>query len=181
MTDSIPYEHARSGNRAREQITRILQQFGCSSVGFRDEFEEKALYLNKKPWSRSRHLQRAEYERKALEKGLTAVPARWRRCQQMNNLESLRTRGMKVSGFREGNEARDAILEIARLLREMREAEDLSQAEFAARVGMSQEQISRLETGVSKRGPRIEQLAVLAGACNRKLVVWFEPVEPSET
>ena len=93
---TIPYEQATSGTRAREEIIRILRQFGCSSVGFRDEFDEQvlylgftyrgrdiqlkasaagwaALYLRERPWSSRRRSSKADYERGALEKGLLAV------------------------------------------------------------------------------------------------------------
>ena len=32
----IPYAGATTGRKAREEVIRILQQFGCSHVGFMD-------------------------------------------------------------------------------------------------------------------------------------------------
>ena len=69
-------------------------------------------------------------------------------------LESLRTRGMAADGFVEGYEARDAIMQAARVVREMRSEAGLTQAELAARAGMSQPEISRLETGLRQAGAK---------------------------
>ena len=86
-------------------------------------------------------------------------------------LESLRKRGMAANGFVEGYEARDAIMQAARVVREMRSEAGLTQAELAARAGMSQPEISRLETGLGKQGPSVETIGRLAQACNRRLVM----------
>ena len=42
---TIPYARATSGDRARKEITRILQSFDCKRVGFMDEFETGELTL----------------------------------------------------------------------------------------------------------------------------------------
>lgn len=42
---SVPYAHASSGASAKDEITKILQRFGCESVGFMDDFAEKAVIL----------------------------------------------------------------------------------------------------------------------------------------
>lgn len=34
---SVPYARARSGSDARDELTKILQSFGCESVGFMDD------------------------------------------------------------------------------------------------------------------------------------------------
>ena len=41
----VPYATATSGERAREEIRKLLQRFGCDSVGFMDEFTEQRLLL----------------------------------------------------------------------------------------------------------------------------------------
>ena len=41
----MPYENASSGQAARAEITKILQRFGCESVGFMDEFHDQAVLL----------------------------------------------------------------------------------------------------------------------------------------
>lgn len=91
-----PYASARSGANARDEITKILQKFGCESVGFMDNFEDHsvllafkhrgraiqltasgkgwaALYLNENPWSARRKGSKQEYEAKALKQGMIAV------------------------------------------------------------------------------------------------------------
>jgi hypothetical protein len=40
-----PYAAATSGEMARAEITRLLRRFGCDSIGFMDDFEERALML----------------------------------------------------------------------------------------------------------------------------------------
>ena len=42
---AIPYERATSGERAREETRRLLMRFGCSRVGFMDEFDTHSLVL----------------------------------------------------------------------------------------------------------------------------------------
>ena len=42
---SVPYETATSGERARGEIRKHLQRFGCETVGFMDEFAEQRLLL----------------------------------------------------------------------------------------------------------------------------------------
>ena len=42
---SVPYASATSGERARGEIRKLLQRFGCESVGFMDEFAEGTLLL----------------------------------------------------------------------------------------------------------------------------------------
>lgn len=41
----VPYAGAKSGMAARDEITRMLQRFGCESVGFMDEFADMAVML----------------------------------------------------------------------------------------------------------------------------------------
>ena len=39
---SVPYETATRGERARGEISKLLQRFGCETVGFMDEFRPRA-------------------------------------------------------------------------------------------------------------------------------------------
>lgn len=96
MTATVPYENATSGAAAREEITRILRRFGCSSIGFMDDYERHevllafehrgnkvqlrasakgwaAMYLKSAPWTPQRRSTRAAYEQAALDKGLIAI------------------------------------------------------------------------------------------------------------
>lgn len=92
----LPYANATSGNKARGEIVRILQRFGCESVGFMDEFSDKSVllafkwrgrsiqlrasaqgwanaWLKENPWRDSRKLDRHSWEQKALDQGMIAV------------------------------------------------------------------------------------------------------------
>lgn len=93
---TVPYANARSGLAARNEITKILRRFGCSNVGFMDDFEEKSLllafqhqgrsvqlrasargwatlYLKENPWTSRRYTSKHDYEQKAQEQGLIAI------------------------------------------------------------------------------------------------------------
>lgn len=92
----IPYASATSGAAAREEITRILRHFGCSSVGFMDDFDDAAVilafqwrdrpiqmrasakgwasaWLKANPWTPRRKSNSRDYEAKALRQGMIAV------------------------------------------------------------------------------------------------------------
>lgn len=42
---SIPYASASAGQRARDEITKVLRRFGCESIGFMDDFEKHEVLL----------------------------------------------------------------------------------------------------------------------------------------
>lgn len=92
----IPYENAKSGMAARDEITKLLRRFGCESVGFMDDFDDNsvllafkhkgrpiqlrasakgwaALFLKDRPWSSRKRKRRAEYEDDALRQGIVSV------------------------------------------------------------------------------------------------------------
>jgi len=95
--EPVPYAKATSGAAAREEISRMLQRFGCEQVGFMDEFDAHSvllafrhrgrqvqlrasargwatMFLKANPWNtRRRGKSRAEYERAALMQGIVAV------------------------------------------------------------------------------------------------------------
>lgn len=93
---SVPYASAISGQRAREEITKILRRFGCDEIGFYDAFDKHEvllqfthrgrpfqirvsakgwaqLYLKEKPWTPNRRASRADYEQAALKQGYVAL------------------------------------------------------------------------------------------------------------
>lgn len=93
---TLPYASATSGMKARDEITRILQRFGCESVGFMDKFHDKSVllafvwrgrniqlrasaqgwanaFLKEEPWNQRRVLSKNAYEERAFEQGLIAV------------------------------------------------------------------------------------------------------------
>jgi len=92
----VPYENATSGGAARDEITKILRRFGCSSIGFMDDYDKHevllhfvhrgvtvqlrasakgwaAMFLKENPWTSRRSLAKPDYERSAIDKGLVAV------------------------------------------------------------------------------------------------------------
>lgn len=42
---SVPYASATSGAKARDEITKMLQRFGCENVGFMDDFAGHSVLL----------------------------------------------------------------------------------------------------------------------------------------
>lgn len=93
---TVPYAGATSGMKARDEITKTLQRFGCESVGFMDDFAEgsillafkhrgrqvqlrasakgwAAMSLKEKPWSSARKSSNLQWEQAALAQGLIAV------------------------------------------------------------------------------------------------------------
>lgn len=96
-SNAVPYENATSGDGARNEITKILRRFGCSSIGFMDDFEKKevllafehhgnrvqlhasakgwaAMYLKAHPYNDSRMRRtKQQHESRALDQGLIAV------------------------------------------------------------------------------------------------------------
>jgi hypothetical protein len=93
---SVPYAGATSGMKARDEITKTLQRFGCESVGFMDDFAEGSvllafkhrgrqvqlrasargwagMYLKENPWNGYRKSNKQQWENAALAQGLIAV------------------------------------------------------------------------------------------------------------
>lgn len=94
---TVPYEGAQSGVSARDEISKILRRFGCSSIGFMDNFEKHELllafthrgrsiqliasaqgwaniYLKEHPYKWGRHKgTQKDHEQKALRQGMVAV------------------------------------------------------------------------------------------------------------
>lgn len=93
---TVPYEGATSGMKARDELTRILKNFGCENVGFMDDFAEgtvllafrhrgrsvqlkasakgwATMWLKENPYSSARKSSRVQWEAKALAQGLIAV------------------------------------------------------------------------------------------------------------
>lgn len=95
-TVSVPYANATTGAAARDDITRMLRRFGCTNVGFMDNFDEHsvllafihrgrnvqlrasakgwaAMYLQSNPWTSRKRVSRSVYEAQALEQGSVAI------------------------------------------------------------------------------------------------------------
>lgn len=96
MTAVVPYENATSGAAARDEIHRILRRFGCSSVGFMDDFDKHevllafehrgnrvqlrasakgwaAMYLRAHPYSSRMRKTAEEHQQHAIDQGLVAI------------------------------------------------------------------------------------------------------------
>lgn len=92
----VPYADATSGDKARGEITKLLREFGCSKIGFFDDFEEKKvtlqfehrgqtvilecsakgwakMYLERNPWNSDRRTDKVEYERRWIRQGMVAI------------------------------------------------------------------------------------------------------------
>ena len=93
---SLPYSNATSGQRALDEIQRILKKFGCSKFAYGTDWETgeifiqfehrsrpislkassrgyAAAWLRENPWTHRRHSTKAEWEAKALETGGIAI------------------------------------------------------------------------------------------------------------
>jgi hypothetical protein len=93
---TTPYASATTGNKARDEITKVLRRLGCEEIGFMDNFERHELllafthrgrrvqltasakgwaqmWLKENPWNYQRRSERAEYEQAALRQGHVAV------------------------------------------------------------------------------------------------------------
>ena len=106
---------------------------------------------------------------------------RRRRAAASSVLDELREEGMQAPGFREGYEARDALIRLGDMLRGVREAAGYTQEELAERTGMAQSAISRLESGFGPRGPEMDTILRFVHGCNAQLVVGVEPEPAAES
>ena len=95
MTKSVPYASAES-NKARGEISKTLQRFGCESVGIMDDYAKHEvilafkhrgvamqlhasakgwaqMWLKQNPWTYRHRRERVPYEQDALKQGHIAV------------------------------------------------------------------------------------------------------------
>jgi hypothetical protein len=93
---TVPYASATSGNRARQEVIKVLRRFGCEKTGFMDDdakhevilyFEHRGrpvrlsasakgwaqMWLKENPLSSRARKSRHEHEQDALRQGLLAV------------------------------------------------------------------------------------------------------------
>jgi hypothetical protein len=93
---TVPYATATSGEKARDEILKILRRFGCESVGFMDDFNKHevvlafvhrgrpiqlrasakgwaAMALREKPFNSHRRRTKEQYHADALRQGQIAV------------------------------------------------------------------------------------------------------------
>jgi DNA-binding XRE family transcriptional regulator len=86
-------------------------------------------------------------------------------------LAELRKQGLQIEGFREGYDARDALIRLGDMLRRVRESAGFAQEELAQKTGMTQPAISRLEAGFGRRGPELDTVMRFVHGCAAELIV----------
>lgn len=72
---------------------------------------------------------------------------------------------------KKGYRARNATLQAARFVLELRERNGLTQIQLAERMGVSQAMVAKLESGKSERGPTVGTLSRVATACGEALII----------
>jgi DNA-binding XRE family transcriptional regulator len=66
---------------------------------------------------------------------------------------------------------RTRLIDLGRMLREVRERRGLSQGGLAERTGLTQAQISLIERGMTERGPTWETICAILDECGEALVL----------
>lgn len=90
-------------------------------------------------------------------------------------------RQMKDPEFRFHYEQRQLVHGVAVALRAMRKQAHLTQAQLAARVGVSQPMIAKIEKGIEQRAPNWEMLGRVCVALGKQMRLSFRDVEPEAT
>lgn len=80
---------------------------------------------------------------------------------------------MQDREFREEYERRRLVTEVAMAVRSLRESAGLSQAQLAARIGVTQPVIGRLERALEQRRPRFDLLQRIGFAVGKQLKLSF--------
>lgn len=86
-------------------------------------------------------------------------------------------RQMKDPEFRFHYEQRQLVHGVAVALRAMRKQAQLTQAELAKRVGVSQPMIAKIEKGIEQRAPNWELLGRVCVALGKQMRLSFQDVE----
>jgi DNA-binding XRE family transcriptional regulator len=94
--------------------------------------------------------------------------------KQDNTFKGYLKEKLRNKTFREAHEHYVAVLEIGMRVRKLREGAGLTQAELARKMGVSQQTISRLESG-EVDNPTVATLERIARATGHQLRVDFEP------
>ena len=93
---------------------------------------------------------------------------------ELHSLQALTEELLAIDGVRAGFDSRSAVIQAAKLVKAMRTDAHLTQAELAARMNTTQPEIVRLEAGTGPRGPTMEMLARVAGACNASVLLGYQ-------
>ncbi len=92
-----------------------------------------------------------------------------------SSVDILREQGIDVDPVSEGSLTKDIIIDTARKIRAMRKLAGLSQSELARIANMAHTDISRIESGLGRKGPSIETIYRLARACENDCNLNFTP------
>jgi DNA-binding XRE family transcriptional regulator len=90
-------------------------------------------------------------------------------------------RQMRDPDFRFHYEQRQLVHGVAVALRAMRKQAQLTQAELAKRVGVSQPMIAKIEKGIEQRAPNWEMIGRVCVALGKQMRLSFRDVEPEVT
>ncbi len=85
--------------------------------------------------------------------------------------ESVFELASKLEGFSEGYKIRDQIIQLGVILKSLREQEaKLNQTQAAELIGMSQSELSRIESGLGSQGPSYATIFQIMGAYKKLLI-----------
>jgi transcriptional regulator with XRE-family HTH domain len=93
-----------------------------------------------------------------------------------DRLKAMLAEGAKHEGFAQGYAERKALARVGERLRAARAAAGLSQSQLAARTGLTQSAISRLESGTTDRSPELRTVIRYLSGCEFELELgWRRP------
>lgn len=90
-------------------------------------------------------------------------------------------RQMKDPAFRFHYEQRKLVHEVAVAIRAMRKQAQMTQAQLAKQVGVSQPMIAKIEKGIEQRAPNWEMLGKVCVALRKQMRLSFRDIEETET
>ena len=93
----------------------------------------------------------------------------------MREFRKYRDRVLKDADVRAGYEEQAFVARLGELMRQIREQAKFSQEKWAKMTGLSQADVSRLETGLGKKGPTFDTLVRWVHARKMKLVIQALP------
>ena len=97
--------------------------------------------------------------------------------KQRKSLNQLMAKYQKNADFKIAYEERSFYLQVAHLVRDLRERAGFSQAEVAKKAHVSQPMIARLESGDHRRIPTIETIHRILGTLGYRLVLEVKPLK----
>jgi len=104
---SIPYASATSGNRAREEVMKVLRRFGCEKAGFMDDNANHEVVLYFEHRGRSVRLQASAKGWAQMWLKENPLSYRARKSEHEHRQEALRQGHLAVSSILRGDCDRD--------------------------------------------------------------------------